>query len=136
MKKNITYKTGIVPPVKTIIDVYDDSGINRPTTDKARIEKMYQHANLVITAWDGEQLVGVARSLTDFCYCCYLSDLAVKKSYQKQGIGKKLIALTKEEIGTNAMLLLLSAASAMDYYPKVGLETVKNGFIINREKVT
>ena len=136
MKKNITYKTGIVPPVKTIIDVYDDSGINRPTTDKARIEKMYQHANLVITAWDGEQLVGVARSLTDFCYCCYLSDLAVKKSYQKQGIGKKLIALTKEEIGANAMLLLLSAASAMDYYSKVGLETVKNGFIINREKVT
>lgn len=134
MKKNITYKTGIIPPIETIIDVYDNSGINRPTSDKARIEKMYQNANLVITAWDGEQLVGIARSLTDFCYCCYLSDLAVKKNYQKQGIGKKLIALTKEEIGENAMLLLLSAASAMDYYPKVGLETVKNGFIIHREK--
>ena len=134
MKKEIIYKTGLLPPIETIIEVYDNSGINRPTTDKARIEKMYQHANLVITAWDAETLVGIARSLTDFCYCCYLSDLAVKKAYQKKGIGKKLIRLTKEEIGENAMLLLLSAASAMDYYPKVGLETVKNGFIINREK--
>ncbi len=135
MKKEIIYKTGLLPPIETIIEVYDNSGINRPTTDKARIEKMYQHANLVITAWDAETLVGIARSLTDFCYCCYLSDLAVKKAYQKKGIGKKLIRPTKEEIGENAMLLLLSAASAMDYYPKVGLETVKNGFIINREKV-
>ncbi|MFK7981208.1 MAG: GNAT family N-acetyltransferase, partial [Saprospiraceae bacterium] len=119
---------------EAIINLYDDSGINRPTTDKPRIKKMYEHANLVITAWDNEELVGVSRALTDFCYCCYLSDLAVNKSYQKQGIGKKLIALTKEAIGKDAMLLLLSAASAMDYYPKVGLETVKNGFIINREK--
>ena len=134
MKKEITYKTGIIPPTETIIEVYDDSGINRPTTDKARIKKMYQNANLVITAWDDGKLVGIARSLTDFCYCCYLSDLAVKKAYQKKGIGKKLIRLTKEKIGEGAMLLLLSAASAMEYYPKVGLETVKNGFIINREK--
>ena len=136
MQKNITYKTGIVPPIETIIELYDDSGINRPTTDKPRIKKMYQHANLVITAWDGEQLVGISRSITNFCYCCYLSDLAVKKAYQKQGIGKKLIALTKEEIGKDAMLLLLSAPSAMAYYPKVGLETVNNGFIIHREKTT
>jgi len=134
MQKTITYKLDLIPPITAIIKVYDDSGINRPTKDKPRIEKMYKNANLVITAWDGEQLVGIARSLTDFCYCCYLSDLAVKKTYQKQGIGKKLIALTKEKIGDNAMLLLLSAASAMAYYPKVGLETVNNGFIIPRKK--
>lgn len=134
MKKTITYQIGVPPPITAIIEVYNDSGINRPTKDKARIEKMYKNANLVITAWDGEQLIGIARSLTDFCYCCYLSDLAVKKAYQKQGIGKQLIALTKEEIGEDAMLLLLSAASAMDYYPKIGLETVNNGFIIRRKK--
>lgn len=133
MKKEIIYQFDIIPGVADVISVYDDSGINRPTKDVARISKMYANANLVITAWDGGTLVGVARSLTDYCYCCYLSDLAVRKSYQKQGIGKKLIALTKEKIGEDAMLLLLSAASAMNYYPKVGLETVKNGFIIHRK---
>ncbi len=132
MKKEITYQFDIIPKVNEVISVYDDSGINRPTQDVARIEKMYANANLVVTAWDGSILVGVARSLTDYCYCCYLSDLAVKKAYQKKGIGKQLIALTKERIGEDAMLLLLSAASAMEYYPKVGLKTVTNGFIINR----
>ena len=134
MKKTITYKLDFTPSTEEIIAVYDSSGINRPTNDLPRIKKMYHNSNLIITAWDGEQLVGVARSLTDFCYCCYLSDLAVKKGYQKQGIGKQLIALTKEKIGKDAMLLLLSAASAMEYYPKVGLETVNNGFIIHRKK--
>lgn len=133
MKKEITYQFDVIPDTAEIIKVYDDSGINRPTKDTARIKKMYAHANLIITAWDGTTLVGIARSLTDYCYCCYLSDLAVKKAYQKQGIGKKLIALTKKRIGEDAMLLLLSAASAMDYYPKVGLKTVTNGFIIPRK---
>lgn len=133
MKKEITYQFDIVPDTEAIIGVYDDSGINRPTKDSPRIQKMYTHANLVITAWDGPTLVGIARSLTDYCYCCYLSDLAVKKAYQKKGIGKKLIALTKKKIGEDAMLLLLSAASAMEYYPKIGLKTVTNGFIIPRK---
>lgn len=78
----ITYKTGIAPDTNFIIDVYDSSGINRPTKDKDRIAEMYAHSNLIVTAWDQEKLVGIARSLTDFCYCCYLSDLAVRKEYQ------------------------------------------------------
>lgn len=95
---------------------------------------MYTNSNLIVTAWDKDNLVGIARSLTDFCYCCYLSDLAVRKEYQKRGIGKKLLELTKDKIGEPTMLLLLSAPAAMDYYPKVGLQKVNNGFIINRPK--
>ena len=39
----------------------------------ADIKAMLRHANLLCTAWDGAKLVGVARSVTDFEYCCYLS---------------------------------------------------------------
>lgn len=131
---NITYKTDITPDTQQIIDLYDSSGINRPTSDQARIANMYANSNLVVTAWDGETLVGIARSLTDFCYACYLSDLAVRKEYQAAGIGKQLIALTKEIIGEQTMLLLLSAPAAMDYYPKVGFEKVENGFMIKRSR--
>jgi hypothetical protein len=73
------YRTGYLPPVADIIRVFEESGIVRPTHDVARIEKMFAHANLVVTAWEGETLVGVCRALTDFSYCCYLSDLAVNK---------------------------------------------------------
>lgn len=130
----ITYKFDITPETDAIIDLYDSSGINRPTTDQERITKMYAHSNLIVTAWDNNKLVGISRALTDFCYCCYLSDLAVRKEYQRLGIGKKLVALTKEKIGAEAMLLLLSAPTAMDYYPKIGLQKVDNGFMIKRAK--
>lgn len=130
----ITYQTDVRPSVESILEVYRSSGINRPIDDVERIEKMYANSNLIVTAWQGAELVGVARSLTDFCYCCYLSDLAVKLDYQKTGIGKKLVELTKETIGPQAMLLLLSAPTAMEYYPKLGMESVRNGFIVKREQ--
>jgi len=130
----ITYKLDLIPDAEKIIDLYKSSGINRPIADKERITKMYANSNLIVTAWDISKLVGISRSLTDFCYSCYLSDLAVRKEYQRHGIGKKLIALTKEKIGEHTMLLLLAAPAAMDYYPKVGFEPVENGFIIKRTK--
>lgn len=95
---------------------------------------MYANSNLVATAWDEDKLVGVSRSLTDFCYCCYLSDLAVRKDYRSNGIGKKLIELTKNIIGEQTTLILLAAPAAMDYYPKVGFQKIDKGFIIKRTK--
>jgi N-acetylglutamate synthase-like GNAT family acetyltransferase len=130
----ITYRIDIIPDTDQIIDVYNSSGINRPTVDKERITKMYENSNLIVTAWDNDKLVGIARSLTDYCYCCYLSDLAVKKEYQTSGIGKKLIELTKNEIGEQTALILLSAPVAMDYYPKVGFQKIDNAFSIKRKK--
>lgn len=130
----IIYRNDITPRPGQIIDVYNSSGINRPTTDKQRIEKMYANSNLILTAWDNDELVGISRSLTDFCYCCYLSDIAVRKEYQKSGIGKKLIELTKEKIGEQTTLILLSAPAAINYYPKVGMQKADNGFIIKRTK--
>lgn len=132
--QQIEFKIGDLPSTEKIIELYDNSGINRPTSDPGRIEMMYLNSNLVITAWDGDLLIGISRSLTDFCYACYLSDLAVSKEYQKQGIGKKLIEITQREIGEETALILLSAPTAMDYYPKVGFDQITNGFIIKRKK--
>jgi predicted N-acetyltransferase YhbS len=93
---------------------------------------MYGRSDLVITAWDKDKLVGISRALTDFCYCCYLSDLAVRLDYQKKGIGKKLIALTKQEAGEQVTLILVAAPAARDYYPKIGMERIEDGFLIKR----
>ena len=130
---NIKFKTNARLRTEDIIAVFDSSGIKRPTKDSSRIQKMFLESNLVISAWKDGVLIGVARSLTDFSYCCYLSDLAVKKEYQKAGVGKTLIELTQQAIGDNCMLLLLSAPDAMGYYPKVGFDKVENGFIIKRK---
>ena len=129
-----TYQTTIIPTPAEIIELYNSSGLKRPTDDAHRIAKMYVNSNLVVTAWDGDLLVGVARSLTDFCYACYLSDLAIRLEYQKLGIGKELVRLTKQEITEQSMLLLLSAPTAMEYYPKIGMDKLDNAFMFKREK--
>ena len=84
------------------IDVVKKSGLNRPIEDRARVERMLAHANLIVTARQDGRLVGFARSLTDFCFCCYLSDLAVDKACQGQGIGKRLIEETRARRGRRA----------------------------------
>jgi len=95
-------------------------GERRPIDDRACIDAMLQHANLLCTAWDNDTLVGVARSVTDFSYCCYLSDLAVAETHQKRGIGRELIRLTQRQLGPRAKLILLAAPKAEGYYPKLG----------------
>jgi predicted N-acetyltransferase YhbS len=118
---------------QAVIEVFKSSGIVRPVDDVKRIQTMLDNSNLTVSAWNGTELIGLARSVTDYSYCCYLSDLAVKKEHQKFGIGKTLIELTQEAIGEQTMLLLLSNIPAMEYYPKVGFEKVENGFIIKRK---
>ena len=78
----IKFSLEVVPVTESIIDLYKSSGINRPTANHERISRMYANSNLVVTAWDKDKLVGISRSLTDFCYCCYLSDLAVREEFR------------------------------------------------------
>ena len=94
---------------------------------------MLQHANLLCTAWDGSKLVGVARSVTDFEYCCYLSDLAVDEDYQKAGIGRELIRLTRSRLGNKAKIILLAAPAAEAYYPKIGFDAHKSAWVLGAE---
>lgn len=118
----IEYRVGNHLDLAEVIELYRAStlGERRPVDDHDRMGRMIANANLVITAWDGELLVGISRSLTDFSYVTYLSDLAVRQSHQRQGIGRELIRRTREASGPWAAIVLLAAPKAVDYYPHVG----------------
>ena len=118
----IKYKVNAPLSTDEFIDVLKRStlGERRPIDDRACMEAMVKHGNLCVTAWDGAKLVGVARSVTDFQYACYLSDLAVDKTYQRSGIGKQLIIHTQKQLGPRCRLRLISAPAATGYYPKIG----------------
>ncbi len=130
---SIRYETSRQISPDEFVDLLKRSTLaeQRPVEDRKCIEAMLEHANLLCTAWDGEKLVGVARSLTDFEYCCYLSDIAVDEAYQKQGIGKELIRLTQSKLGCNAKLILLAAPKAEGYYPKIGFEAHRSAWILS-----
>jgi ribosomal protein S18 acetylase RimI-like enzyme len=117
----IDYRVGNEIDLDAFIEVMRDStlGERRPVDDRERMGQMLSRANLVVSAWDGAQLIGVARSLSDFCYATYLSDIAVRLAYQRQGVGRELVRRTQKE-GGRATVFLFAAPKAVDYYPRIG----------------
>jgi GNAT superfamily N-acetyltransferase len=129
---NITYLDDAKITVEVAIDLYRRStlGERRPLDRPDIFAGMIKNANLTITAWDDERLVGISRSLTDFTYVNYLADLAVDRDYQRLGIGKQLIHETRQRLGSECMIVLLAAPKAQDYYPKLGFEPNPRGWTL------
>lgn len=135
---NIEYKINGPVSAEQFIHLLNSStlGARRPTHDLACMTGMVENSNLMISAWDtreANKLVGIARSVTDFHYACYLSDLAVAESHQQLGIGKKLQQLTQDQLGPQCKLILLAAPAAADYYPHLGYEHNPRCFVLDRD---
>lgn len=135
IKTMITYRTGNELDLDTVIELYRAStlGERRPVDDRERMALMLRNANLVVTAWDGDLMIGIARSVSDFSYCTYLSDLAVRVSHQKHGIGRELIHRTRE-LGGPATIILLAAPKAVDYYPRIGFKPHASAWMLGADE--
>ena len=127
----IEYRTGNDLDLDEVIGVYVEStlGQRRPVDDRDRMAGMLRGANLVITAWEGDRLVGIARSVSDFHYATYLSDLAVRTSHQNQGIGIELVRRT-QQAAPRASVILLSAPAAVEYYPRIGFTRHESAWVL------
>lgn len=127
----ITYQIGNALNLEAVIELYRAStlGERRPVDNRERMRLMLANANLVVTAWNGDLLVGIARSVSDFSYATYLSDLAVRASHQRQGIGRELIRRTQAQGGL-ATVILLSAPKAVDYYPRIGFTPHPSAWVL------
>jgi GNAT superfamily N-acetyltransferase len=128
----IHYRNDAKVGAEDAIDLYVRStlGERRPINSKDTFEAMLKNANLTITAWDQDKLIGIARSLTDFAYVNYLADLAVDQQYQRRGIGKELIAQTQKCLDPNCMIVLVAAPKANEYYGHIGFEHNPRAWIL------
>jgi GNAT superfamily N-acetyltransferase len=127
----IDYRLGNDIALDALIDCYRDStlGARRPIGDRDAMAQMLRHANLVVSAWDGEKLVGISRAFTDHAYVTYLSDLVVRESHQRQGIGKELIRRT-QSAAPAAYIALLAAPLAVDYYEHIGFTRHTSAWVL------
>lgn len=128
----IEYRLDEAPGLDEALDLYRAStlGARRPVGDRGVFEQMLRRANLMVTAREGALLVGIARSLTDFGYVAYLADLAVRESHQRRGIGIELVRRTREALGPKAMIVLLAAPAAVDYYPRIGFARHPSAWVL------
>ncbi|KFN38746.1 MAG: GCN5 family acetyltransferase [Sulfuricurvum sp. MLSB] len=133
---NITYQITPNLSIEAFLDILNRStlGERRPIDDLECVESMIKNADIIVTAVLDEKIVGVARAVTDFSYCCYLSDLAVDVSFQSQGIGKKLIQSVREQLKAKCKIILLSAPAAVEYYPKIGFTQHPSAWVLDSTK--
>ena len=105
-------------------------GERRPVDDIKTIQEMLDNTDIIITATINDKIIRIARTVTDFNYCCYLSDLAVHKDYQHKGIGKKLINKVQEQLNNKCKIILLSAPNASEYYPNIGFTQHDSAWVL------
>ena len=142
--QQVTYQINSAITPEQFTDVLSKSnlGARRPLDNYYVIKGMLDNADLLVTAWVSEEheeavnnsesnkkLIGVARCVTDFSYCCYLSDIAVDEACQKQGIGKSMIKKIEQQLPPSCKIILLSAPQASDYYPKIGFEKHESAWV-------
>lgn len=133
---DISYHSDLKITASDFVDVLQRStlGERRPIDDPSRIQKMLDEADVIVTAWLDNKLIGISRAITDFSFCCYLSDLAVDVQHQHRGIGKQLVLLTHAAAGSETQLILLAAPKAVDYYPKIGMKQFPHCFVFDRKQ--
>ncbi len=130
----ITYDCEASVGADEVIALYRAAGLRRPVDTPDRIERMLRNSDLIVCARQNGRLVGIARALTDWSYCCYLSDLAVHPDFQRQGVGRALIGCVQAEVGPQSCVVLLAAPAAQDYYGHIGFDKVDNGWIVPRKQ--
>ncbi len=130
----IEYRVDAVVTVDAFIGLLRESGLaeRRPVADRACIEGMLRNSNLVVSAWVDAQLIGIARSMTDFHYACYLSDLAVHRQFQRAGVGRQLQARTQDRLGPRCTLILIAAPAAHSYYERIGFTHNERCWVLDR----
>jgi len=133
---DIQYKVNSPITTEQFIELLKQSTLagRRPIDDYTCMNGMVNNSSLTVSAWDKNKLIGIARSLTDFHYVCYLSDLAVDKEYQQKGIGKKLQRLTQKQLGPKCKLILISAPDANTYYEHIGFSNNKRCWVLARDQ--
>lgn len=133
IEMDITYKINNPISADQFIELLVVSSLaeRRPVDDRDCIEGMVNNSNLLITAWHDNALIGIARSMTDFHYACYLSDLAVDKNYQGNNIGRELLRITQQQLGAKCKLLLIAAPAANAYYEHIGFTNNQRCWVLD-----
>ena len=133
---SIEYKINVPVSPDQFINLLQASGLGerRPVDDRVCMQGMVENSNLMVSAWNGDRLVGIARSMTDFHYACYLSDLAVDRRYQGRGVGRRLQTITQEQLGPKCKLILVAAPAAHAYYERLGFTNNPRCWMLERQQ--
>lgn len=125
---DIEIKKGFVPEMDDVIKLYDDCGWTAYTDEPETLEKAIKNSLEVFTLWDGEILVGLARTVGDGATICYLQDILILNSYQGKGLGTRLLGEVLADNVSIRQFILLTEDTHKNrkFYKKLGLRPVED----------
>ena len=111
-----------------IATLYRRAPLLRKTDNPDALRRSFENSSLVLSLWEGDRLVGLARVLTDGVQMSYLCDLAVEPDLQGAGVGKRLIDEILERCRGTELVLRDSNISS-GFYERLGFDPVENGWV-------
>lgn len=132
---NVRYEIGLNMSLtsKTVLHLFDQAGISKPNWTLERMARSLENS-IVACAWHEDELVGFASAITDFVWIGYITQLAVKPTFQNHGIGKHLVEMVSKKLGDEVALLVHSSETATKFYQSAGFEAYSNIFRKKRKK--
>ena len=119
----ITFQKEDTILLEEYIAILTDSGLaeRRPMEDLELLNSMILGSNVLVTARINGRLIGLLRGLSDYCFRCFVADLAVAKEFQGKGFGREIIYFTRG-LAPGARIFLFSAEDAEGFYQKLGFQ--------------
>ena len=134
LKSVVTYSDRNPPEAAQLLRLFHQApwAKQRSLTDT---KEMLRHTDLTLCAWDGEQLIGFGRVLTDFTYRATIWDVIVDRSYQEQGIGTEIVMRILNHPRLSRVELVWLCTRRPGFYEKLGFTSKEQtGMVWSRTK--
>ncbi len=115
-----------------VLSLYDDAGWTSYTKDISKLINAIKESLFVVTAWEGENLIGLIRAVGDGLTIIYIQDILVKKDYKRKGIGTKLFKELLDEYKDVRQKVLLTDDSeeTRGFYEDNGFVSCDKGQLV------
>ena len=106
-------------PIEKLVDLY--ASLNWSSAEKPRqLQDALRNSHTVITAWDGECLVGLGNAISDGHLVVYYPHLIVHTNYQGRGIGREIVGRMQQHYEGMHQQVVVADGRAIDFYKKYG----------------
>jgi ribosomal protein S18 acetylase RimI-like enzyme len=85
------------------------------------------HSKPIVTAWDGDRLIGFSRAVSDGIYRATIWDVIIDPDYQGAGLGRKLVETVLMHPHVNRVeKVYLVTTHQQSFYERIGFECNTN----------
>lgn len=119
----ITFSNSKDIDIEKIRDLYCDHATWMITNNDEDWQKILANSSSIMTAWDKDTLIGMARGLSDEVRWATIVDVLVHPDYRGQSIGRQIIEKLLNEEKMQVRTVYLATPDKEDFYSRLGFNS-------------